>query len=56
MVQYLKTAGFSEATLINYTKDGQSFENHVQVGIIHDNNEEFFVGILQDTGKKVSAM
>ena len=54
MIRYLNQVGFSEVTLTNYTKNGQSFENHIQVGIIHDNNnnQDYFVGVLHDISSR----
>lgn len=57
MVQYLRATGFSEAVLTNYKKNGETFTNHIQVGVVRANQDDndavandeefYFVGVLE---------
>jgi len=54
MVRSLQENGFSDTVLTNYAKNGRSFENHLQTGMIPwdgDNtssSDVYFVGVLND--------
>jgi len=57
MFRYLKSTGFSEGTLTNYKKDGRTFENHLQMGIIFDDDsvsEAHFIGVLEEISNNTS--
>lgn len=61
MIEYLQRTGYSEAVLTNYKKNGDSFTNHIQVGVVQDEStddgspELFFVGILEEIGETMGA-
>lgn len=68
MVRALQENGVSEKVLTNYAKNGRSFENRVQIGMIpsddrstsSSSSDVYFVGVLHDIGastnEKVAAM
>lgn len=56
MISQVKTQQYSQATLTNYTKDGREFQNHVQVGILEDDDVKYFVGILQEVQQQQQTM
>jgi PAS domain S-box-containing protein len=67
MVRSLQENGVSETVLTNYAKNGKSFENHLQIGVIpvddgdtSSSNDVFFVGVLnnisQSSNESVAAM
>uniref|UniRef100_A0A7S4ABA0 PAS domain-containing protein n=1 Tax=Pseudo-nitzschia australis TaxID=44445 RepID=A0A7S4ABA0_9STRA len=58
-VRALRTNGFSEAILTNYTKSGHKFKNHLKLGMISgtrsidiSSDETYFVGVLNDTSHR----
>ena len=52
MVRSLQENGYSDTILTNYAKNGRSFENHIQIGMIprdtSTSNDLYFVGVLDD--------
>lgn len=52
MVRSLQENGYSDTVLTNYAKNGRSFENHIQIGMIprdsSSSDDLYFVGVLHD--------
>ncbi len=54
MVRSLQENGFSDTVLTNYAKNGRSFENHLQIGMLPwdggntSSSDVYFVGVLND--------